>query len=59
MRKCKCGRSIYLKPEQRVAVREFKAKYPWVTQLDLSRLLAVSPMRISEIVRGLKHKGGL
>lgn len=58
MQKCKCGRSIKITPEGRRRIREFKTKYPWITQKDLARLFMVSPMRISEIVRGLISKGG-
>ena len=59
MRKCKCGRSVPISPDQRKRIRSFKTTYPWVSQKDLASLLGCSQMRVSEIVRSLAAKGGL
>ena len=60
MHRCKkCNAPITITPQQRKTIRAFKAKYFYVTQNDLARLFGVSQMRISEIIRADKTKGGL
>jgi len=59
MRKCRCGRRVLITPEERKRIRKFKKKYPWVEQQDLAKLFDVSAMRISEIIRKDKKRGGI
>lgn len=48
-----------VRPVQRILIRAFMKKYPWVKQSDMASLLGISPSRVSEIVRADKTRGGV
>ena len=58
--KCSCGKrvNVFVQPWQRQAIRDFKAKYPWVANDDIATLFNLSSTRISEIIRADKSKRG-
>jgi hypothetical protein len=59
MRTCRCGRRVLINTQERKRIRKFKKRYPWVQQKHLAELFDVSPMRISEIIRKDKKRGGI
>ena len=59
MKRCyKCEALIQFDWEDRIRIRQFMVKYPWVTQKDMAELLNISQSRVSEIIRADKRKGG-
>lgn len=58
MRCKKCGVRQTISPGQRHDIRWFLHLYPWVSQINIARLLGVSQCRISEIVRQDAKRGG-
>lgn len=60
MKRCyKCESPVRYDWADRIRIREFKKKYPWVTQKDLAELLDISQSRVSEIIGGIIRKRGV
>jgi len=54
-----CKKPLTISPKQRARIRAFKTEFPFIPQRALAELFDVTAVRISEIVRGIKSKGGL